>query len=216
MSTSRDMELLSAHLDGEVPEPWRSRMDRFIASSAERQAGFERLKSVKTKLHSESPIDYQGAQDRVWNQLQQRITPAKPRILTSAHWWEKAVSVPLPAAAAVVITVFAFGVFAFRGPGRPDPGYDLARSSELFSGSPVSFDSGGLNSPNFRPVMDNQIGSDLQLRVQVDSIAQLLEILAAQNVVRDITINLPQESQFSIYGEPALMRASDVNSRGVR
>lgn len=216
MSTSRDMELLSAHLDGEVPEPWRSRMDRFIASSDERQAGFERLKSLKAKMHSERPVDYQDAQDRVWNQLQQHIAPAKPTVLTSTHWWTKAVSVPLPAAAAMVITVLAFGVFALRGLGRTDPGFDLARSSDLFSGSPVSFDSGGLTSPNFRPVMDTQIGSDLQLRVQVDSIAQLLEILAAQNVVRDITINLPQESQFSIHGEPTLMRASDVNSRGVR
>ncbi|MFW5801357.1 MAG: hypothetical protein ACOCVC_04955, partial [Spirochaeta sp.] len=57
-----------------------------------------------------------------------------------------------------------------------------------------------------------QFSSDLQLHVQIDSIAQLLEVLSAQNVVRDVTINLPQDSRFGIHGEPALMRASEVGS----
>ncbi|AFG38519.1 hypothetical protein [Spirochaeta africana] len=234
MSTSRELEMISAYLDGEVPEPYRGRMPAFLEAENYRGEAYRRYESVQAALRQQPEGDVGGAQDRVWSELQRRLKPRQPSFVGLAHesWWRRAVHIPLPAAAAVAIAFLGVAFFGFRSPAVQQVLPEYQSRPEAMSVSAADF--GLVAQPDFGPrfspalgrslrvsgdtglAAEAQFGSDLQLRVQVDSFAQLLEILAAQNLVRDVTINLPQDSRFGIHGEPALMRASDVGNWGIR
>ena len=234
MSTSRELEMISAYLDGEVPKPYSDKMAQFIEAAPHRVEARRRYESVRTSLQSLPEGDLEGAQERVWSRLQQRLQPERPSVLRlhSEPWWRRAVNVPLPAAAAAVVLFFGVALVLLRTPAGQQGLPEFQSRPEAMSVSAADF--GLVNQPDFgfrstptvgrdiRIGADNprnagtQFGSDLQLRVQLDSFAQLLEILASQNLVRDITINLPQDSQFGIHGEPALMRASEISAWGAR
>lgn len=217
MSLSRNLEMISAHLDGEIPEPWRSQMPQFIESSPDRREGYKRLQKTKDALHAAVPsVHIEAAQQRVWESLEQRINPDYSSSVTHRTWWHRAIQIPLPAAAATAIVVvgLVFVVLLRPAGGAVMPDYQTGPDTILLSSPAHSNERvirGGVPS-----LYESQIGSDLQLSVQVESISQLLELLAAQSVVRDVTINLPKESTFDIRGEPALLRSSEVGSRGNR
>ncbi|MFW5801542.1 MAG: anti-sigma factor family protein, partial [Spirochaeta sp.] len=73
MSISREQEMISAYLDGEIPDPWRSRIPEFIEADAHRADTLKRFRKVKDVLQSIPEEDIESAQERVWNSLQKRV-----------------------------------------------------------------------------------------------------------------------------------------------
>ncbi len=256
MSTSRERELLSAYLDGEVPDPWNSRVRRVVEEQPERTRDLERYRAVQDLLQKDRPASVDEAQKRVWARLEQRLplsagsaapeaaaaaskqnTRQNDRIAGSSHqhWWQQAVKIPIPAAAAAVF-VLVFSAVLFRGgvssstnrdiaailTSRDLVGYQLSSNqteANTVSIGPVrNLAAAGalqqigfsLGSPAVRDSGNSQLGADVQFQVPVDSIEQLVNILASQSPVRNVTITLPIESRSRVFSEPSLIQTSAI------
>ena len=238
MSTSLERELLSAYLDNELPEPWRGRVARAVEQRPEAAAKLDQYDRIKDGLQQDSKRmspdeQLSEAQQRVWKALQERL-PAQAFSAnvvsessgTATHWWQKAVQIPVPVAAAVAAIFIGVAVLlpgAFRGSVEPGPtaqgmaAMPTAGQFVEYSSMPDVMGSGtsgfaGQVSMDSRMPLDlrGDAASDLQLRIEIGSLQQLVDLLATQNVVRDVTITLPAESDFNIFGEPVLMRKSDL------
>ncbi|WP_455381171.1 anti-sigma factor family protein [Salinispira pacifica] len=192
MSPERDF--ISAYLDGEVPSPWKERIQRSIEESPEMRKAYEAHRRVSDLLARAPEPDFSAARGRVWDVLEARLSNsgaapqgdsidtrpgAQPAPLSL---WRRRVSLPVPvavAAAAVFVFFVAFSVFRFVSGAGAD-GAAMAQSVE------------GLN-----------------VTVNVKDVEQLIDILNGQNKIREVKIELPEPHQFRLMGEPLLLRASD-------
>ncbi|TVQ40168.1 MAG: hypothetical protein EA384_03860 [Spirochaetaceae bacterium] len=91
-----EKELLSAYLDGEVPSPWKERLEARLQESPECAAELEQLAAVSAYLHAEPEPDYAASQRAVWKRLANSGLQHRPQPL-----WGRRVAIPLPLAAAV-------------------------------------------------------------------------------------------------------------------
>lgn len=171
-----DDQLLSAHLDNEVPTPWKEQIDSILASDAECRQRFQRISTTHTILKAAAEPDFSAAQARVWSALQERTiyTPAPHRFRT--------ISVSLPVAAVAAMAILAIGVLA-------------------------SFMA--LRAPAFAGVAADQDGLEAGLTIRAEDVEQLLRLINANEPVRQVQIELPDQSRFQFSGEPRLIRAVD-------
>ncbi|THB65166.1 MAG: hypothetical protein D6B26_04065, partial [Spirochaetaceae bacterium] len=187
----------------------------------------ERYRRVQQLIHSTDPIDVDAAQQRVWKALQSRLpldssleeNPVNNNVRNiNEHWWQRSFKVPLPAVAAAAMVLMVVGIVL-----RPDspsavqmvserirPLTEFRTTPEMFV-SPAGFplqQTVGRTQVAGQQFSSINFGSDMQLRVEADSIGRLVQLLANQNLVRDITISLPQDQQMPLFSEPVSLPVS--------
>lgn len=99
---SRDDEILSAYLDGEVPEPFASRVREMIEQREEVRNTYNRFATLSQRLSSEPEPDFSASHARVWSRVNSRVgTSHGPSV------WTRRVGVPVPLIAAAALLVVA-------------------------------------------------------------------------------------------------------------
>jgi anti-sigma factor RsiW len=183
-----DHQLLSVYCDGELPSPWKEKMESHIAVCP-RCA--QRLESYRTLFPSPS-IDgasIDSARERVWRKLEPRVTEATHALPA----WRRRISVPLPAAAAAVLLVALAFVLAVRIMGTADnagmaAGMAFAAEAEL----------------------------EVPGVVPVSNMEDVLHYLGNRDNGDIIILRLPESRSFVNYGEPAIIRAADYSRQSGR
>ena len=102
-----DATILSAFVDGEVPEPWTGAVASHVEACAECRAVVGRLRSTRDLLAAAPEPDPAAARDAVWLRLASTATRRKRPV------WSLRLAVPLPVALAAALLVAAFGTLAF-------------------------------------------------------------------------------------------------------
>jgi hypothetical protein len=178
-----DPQMLSLYYDGELPSPWKEKLEAHLAACSlcgDRLEQFRRLSGAMSK--EPQAIGLSARRERVWGRLH---NPAGVRKIP-AHVWNRSVSVPLPlfiAAAAGLILVFS--VF-------------LARSGAASSADPVYSAMRGL---------------DMQTLMPISDLSGVLQYLGNDDSPDIVIINLPESRSFMSSGEPAIIRAADYGNR---
>ncbi|MDR2257911.1 MAG: zf-HC2 domain-containing protein [Treponema sp.] len=196
-----DHQMLSVYLDGELPSPWKEKMEKhlaFCASCRDRLESYGEI-SRHLKRAEAAPAEaeavpagtvfageaaLEGAKDRVWLRLQNLEAPRRrpgPAI------WRRSVSIPLPAAAAAaVIFCIALAAVLFRqNTGTPQM-QDMATA-----------------------------GVDLDVRgiMPVSDMHGVLQYLGDQDTGDIVILRLPESRSFMSSGEPTLLKAADLPAR---
>lgn len=179
-----DEELLSAYVDGEVPSPWKERMERHVSACARCSRTLERYRLLDRRLGSvESPSERQSL-EAARMRLAASVSVARPLpgyrqlfVQQFKHLWSERVALPIPVLAAglvmlIFLTGLGLGVF-----------------------SPL----GGSG---------NRI-----VKVPGNSQAQVawMEAMAAymkQNTVPSVMIEMPKEAIFEELGRPVIVSAA--------
>jgi len=201
-----DPQMLSIYVDGELPSPWKEKMEsHFSKCSAckEKLENFERLQRMLKKdtrerrtyvessereppqqmLSEQEVLD--AAKERIWRNLQSRR-----RLTSNANLWRRRLSIPLPAAAAVAAAVLIVltalwlrGGFAsmFNEPG--------ARANFILASEEET--------PDIIPVAD------------INGALQYLSSEGADIII----MRLPESKNFQRAGEPAIINAADYTRR---
>ena len=189
-----DHQIISLFLDGELPSPWKEKMETHLESCPNCQAALAGYRRVTEKL-GEPPVEtIEAAQDRVWKKL---TVPEliieernfKPERRHTGRSWSRTITLPLPAAAAaaaVLIIVVCFAVVGIRG---------------------------GTSSAAPDPATIANIGLDDQGIVPVNDMNGVLRYLSSQDNGDFMVVRLPESKQFSRTGEPALINAADYSRR---
>ncbi|MDR2494507.1 MAG: hypothetical protein LBD24_04700 [Spirochaetaceae bacterium] len=177
------------YFDGELPSPWKEKLEAHLGSCPVCQARFERLRRCSEALRGpasvrESQADLlTAARERVWRRLR-FLDRRTCRRKEDPALWGRTVSLPLPAlAAAVALLALAF---AFALTRRPPPAF---------------------------PNQDPMAASGTQGIVPVSDMTSVLQYLGNQDSTDIVIIRLPESKNFSCTGEPTILKAADYSRR---
>jgi anti-sigma factor RsiW len=191
-----DRQILSLYIDGELPSPWKERMEAHAGSCPDCQVRLENYRKLRSVLLSGETEDaMETAKRRVWSALagkdENRVVPAgfspvKPK---RRDVWGRTISLPLPAVAAAAAVFAVITFLAVLG---------------LRSSASARFQ---------EPAVAAGIGTDLQGIGPVTDMNGVLQYLSRQDTAEYMIIRLPESRNFSSAGEPALLKATDYSRR---
>jgi anti-sigma factor RsiW len=204
-----DPKLLSIYMDGELPSPWKEKMEAHLAECSEckeRYKHFLHLQEMfKKKTHQghnyvkgsgalqsstteQMPPEQEfieSSKEKVWREIEYRQHYSRRRV------WKYRLSLPLPAAAAaaaIILTILT--VLYIRG-GSLQP-QDSAEKSNFILASE-----------------EEEMPSIIPAAQDMNSLLQLLGSEGTDVMI----IRLPENRNFARSGEPAIIRAADYSRR---
>jgi anti-sigma factor RsiW len=188
-----DASLLSAYVDGEVPSPWKERIEEHLASCpacSARVSGYRGLAGALAE-GEQGGLDEAAAvarlRARLGAALDQPLLPSRPSrkveglkgFSPKPILWRRSVSLPLPvAAAAAVVIVFLAGIAA----------------SSLFR-------------PARSPVQTLAAAEIKPTKTQPENMEALISYLQSQDAQVSLTIQLPSGATFDGSGKPLVVKA---------
>jgi anti-sigma factor RsiW len=174
-----DKELLSSFVDGEVPSPWKERIELHVTGCPSCASTVEAFRGITESLHAAESVEETDALNQAAARIGASLDFRAPLIQRQRGFaesfsrvWSCRVSLPMPFLAAGAVALLLAGLFlgVFR---------------------PVS-DKGAMASTSLTR----------QLRqVSLESIAQNVK----QSSLQPVMIDVPAESVFSQYGNPVIM-----------
>jgi len=199
-----DPQLLSIYVDGELPSPWNEKMESHLSDCPNCREKLENFKQLHTLFKKDTtsrrtyiervvnepaePRTYteeemiDEAKNRIWRNMENRR-----RFRPNHGFLRRRLSVPLSAmaAAAAAIIVALVSVFLLRG----------IQINNNDSSDRVDFILAAEDQiPGFMPVSND--------------LSSVLQYLGAEST-EIIILRLPETSNFSRAGEPAILRAAD-------
>jgi hypothetical protein len=178
-----DHQILSVYMDGELPSPWKEKMEHHLALCARCRKKLEAYQGMSRLLDRTGDGDgaLKGAKERVWIKLQDRpewnFSP-RPGI------WRRSVAVPFPAAVAAAALLFiTLGALAFR----------------QFFFTPPAQDG-----------MAAGVGLDLPGMIPVSDMSGVLQYLGSQDPGDIVILRLPESRNFMSSGEPRIIKAAEL------
>jgi len=189
-----DRQLLSVYFDGEIPSPWKEKMESHIAGCPRCARQLEVYRCISLAAAEDASAGnaaLEAVKERVWHKLEQRTgsavyaASAWPTVVRGRAVWRRRISVPLPAAAAAIVLFIALAlVIALKITGP-------AESSGMTLASEAEFDT-----PDIIPVSDME---------------NVLQYLGSRDNGEIIILRLPESRNFVNYGEPAIIKAADYS-----
>jgi anti-sigma factor RsiW len=181
-----DDALLSAFVDGEVPSPWKERMESHVAGCAECSRKLGEMRGLSASLHSLET----GTETAILSAAKARIGASidfgmvgRPTGRNLAErlleFWSRRITLPLPAIAAGLLAIVFFAGLTF---GIITP---FAKASRMMASASTVL------SPN---------------SATLEMMAQYMK----QSTVQPIMIEMPKESEFSQLGNPVVMTSFDA------
>ena len=189
-----DRQILSLYLDGELPSPWKEKMDTHLVSCEKCRshlAQYQKLREIMQEDRVEFSLEMKN---RAWDNIISGMPGdhAKRKMVNPVRehqiFWNRRVSLPFPAlaaAAAVFIIITFLAIQGIRSP-QTDQEFGIATG----------------------------IGADVQEIIPVSDMDSVLQYLFAEAMSDFVVIRLPETRSFSSSGEPALIRAADYSRLG--
>ncbi|MFP4152067.1 MAG: hypothetical protein ACLFR8_07470 [Alkalispirochaeta sp.] len=181
-----DGATVSRYLDGELPVHEEDRFTAALETDAGLRNTVEQMRRVTGILGTDiDPGTVQAAQNRIAAALAETL---RYRYRAPVPWWQRQISLPMPvmAAASVLFIIMAVGLII-------NPGILANR---------------------YYNVGDVAGNNPVNLQVQVSGAESdlLLNWLDEQNDVGSVTIQLPEDAQFQLRGEPVFLRPSAADT----
>ena len=205
-----DHQVISLYLDGELPSPWKEKLEAHLEICQECRAVLARYNGIGEYLADVSGDTIKAAQERVWKKLTapeivvlentgpgiykthgNRISSRRQNV------WNRTITLPLPAAAAVVVIVIAF--FALLG---------IKEKTGI-----LSRDSMAVIPDRLQVVGNEHVMVPITGMVPTTDMSGVLQYLSGMDNGDFMVIRLPESKSFSRAGEPALINAADYSRR---
>jgi hypothetical protein len=192
-----DRQIISLYCDGELPSPWKEKIEAHFKSCKECRAALDNYNRLGEYLSDAPESSVKAAQERLWKKLKEREPAFIPQ--ESGRWaggktkiWNRSVSLPLPAIAAAALVIIAFfALVGIRGLKSPSPEDAVAA---------------------LMPDYVQLVGDD-QGMLPIQDMTGVLQYLSNQDYGDFMVIRLPESRTFSRFGEPALINAADYSRR---
>ncbi|GHV94755.1 hypothetical protein AGMMS50293_10750 [Spirochaetia bacterium] len=196
-----DRQILSVYRDGELPSPWKEKMENHLEDCAQCRSRLENYRQI-FKSVTEAPESLtlepaaagsgaqvsrmETAKERVWRNIEGHCFVPDSAALRRRSIWRRNIAIPLPAAAAAAVLIFvALAALWLRRPVQSVPVPDMILASEEDL------------APENVPFSD--MNGVLQYLGSVDSGGDIL------------ILRLPESRNFISSGEPAILRAADYS-----
>jgi anti-sigma factor RsiW len=128
--------MLSLYHDGELPSPWKEKLESHLSVCADCVESLERLRRLSGILSKNAGVSVEPARERVWQRLGSTGPVAEP--VWPRPVWSRSVPVPLPLLLAAAALVLAFGVFFVRSPRTVAPANAALSALDMQTVVPVT------------------------------------------------------------------------------
>ena len=185
-----DPQLLSTYMDGEMPSPWKEKLEKHLTECSgcrKKYENFTLLRELYKKPEREAEKREQLAQSRVWRNLS-----AGQRRPAAVKLWQRRLSIPLPVAAAAAAVILLIAGLWLRGVQPNNNGMASSGQTPSMEMAGFSFTAEG-DIPVVMPDTD------------LNSILQFLFSDGSDTTV----IILPESRNFYRTGEPGAVKAAD-------
>jgi hypothetical protein len=179
-----DREILSVYLDGELPSPWKEKLESHLEGCARCRERLETYGAVRrAALDRPAAGAMEAAKERVRAGLERRTGTGPCPRRRNAGIWGRRVAVPLPAAAAAAAVFVVILALAWIGrPALGDPETALAAEIDMRGTIPVSDMSG------------------------------VLQYLGGEDAGNYVILKLPESRNFTSTGEPLILKEADYRT----
>jgi anti-sigma factor RsiW len=212
-----DPQFLSIYMDGELPSPWKEKMEAHLSKCSvckEKFENFTRLQELfkkdtrqvrtiadreaaNTERHSEEkPVEsIEEAKNRVWHNMEVRLHSRAGRLPFNSSGqfhtglWRKRLSIPMPAAAAAAVVLTVLAALWYRGGFNPMSPETAAKTSIILA-----------------------VEEELPAIIPAADMNSVIQYLGAEKA-NIILLELPPGRNFSRTGDPAIINAANYNSR---
>ena len=192
-------QILSIHLDGELPAPWNEKMEIHLSKCSvcrERLENFRQLSQLCKETGNQSNIPVETSLKKVWNKLEARrkfIRRTNGISLSPAFGgslWQRRLSIPLPAAAAIALVILTIlWIFGTQTRSQNEPADIFDRANLILAVEDEI--------PGIMPVAD------------LNGVLQFLGTDSSEILI----MRLPESRNFHRVGEPAMIRAAEYSRR---
>ncbi|MDR3123646.1 MAG: zf-HC2 domain-containing protein [Treponema sp.] len=110
--------MLSLYHDGELPSPWKEKLESHLGECSDCRERLERFRRLSDVLGEPADFSIGPVRDRVWQRL---FSPVAPQRSWPQPIWNRSVRVPLPLLLAAAALVLVLGVFFVRIPRTAAP-----------------------------------------------------------------------------------------------
>jgi anti-sigma factor RsiW len=198
-----DRQLLSVYFDGELPSPWKEKMESHIAVCPHCARQLQIYQNISLASSTENTASAEepslvSALERIWQKLEQgagdetpaQAVPNRHRIYPDGRAvWRRRISIPIPAAAAALVMMAALAfLMGFRVTGTPG---NSGMSAGMTFASEAEFEMPGIIS-----------ASDME---------NMMQFFDSRDNSDAIILRLPEIPGFESYGEPAILTAADYS-----
>jgi len=181
-------QLLSVYYDSEMDSPWKEKMEAHISNCAGCARQLEEYKNVSLLLNTAEDDLTDEAQQRVLQKLENSgyYSSCRTRPAWTPPVWQRRVSIPIPAAAAVVFMLFGLAFLWIRSPGKTEKteAVNMAITAE----------------PEILPGV-----------IPFSGMESVLQYLDGTDTGDILILKLPESRNFSSHGEPAIIKAADYS-----
>ena len=192
-------QLISIYLDGELPSPWREKLESHLAECSACREKLERFKKLFNKMSvQEEQKLMEETKNKVWEKLQSKhnVNARQPvQRMRSYNVWQRRVSIPIPAAAAAaVLLIFATAVWVRSGSSN--------NNINAYANMPIpveAFERMAFNISTEEAIPNVMPYSDL---------SSVLQYLGGDRT-EIIILQLPENNNFLRLGEPAIITAAE-------
>jgi anti-sigma factor RsiW len=208
-----DPQILSIYTDGELPSPWKEKMESHLSECSMCREKFKSFKALQELFHKSThhertfverasahvPAEYalhaeqelmEEAKEKVWKKLQSRRRPLLRSY--SNNVWQRRISVPLPAAAAAAVVIALMAAVWLRG--------GSANNNSGYASIPLE----NSEKTSFTIAAEEKMPSV----IPASDLKSVLQYLGGDHT-EIIILQLPESSNFLRSGEPAMIRAAD-------
>jgi len=191
-----DPQLISIYLDGELPSPWKEKLEKHLTECStcrEKLEAFGQL--VKKPVVTEQEM-IEAAKDRVWRNLQSRrrfqpraVNSLRP-VRNTSSFLQRRLSIPIPAAAAAAVVIVLLTMVLFNGGQGNNEGFaSIHQPSEA---------------PYLNITQNGEVPAIIPTNVDM---SMILDQLVSEGDI--IILRLPESQSFHRAGEPEMIRAAD-------
>ncbi|WP_461246016.1 anti-sigma factor family protein [Treponema sp. R6D11] len=190
-----DPQLLSIYVDGELPSPWKEKMDAHLKECPACREKFENFRKIREMFSKDASAkkinesEIQSSKEKIWRNIEakRRFTPY-PRI------WRRRISISIPAAAAAAVIIALITMFLSGGGKILNNG---------FAGKKAN------SNENIILAAEEEIPEILPAATDLNGVLQYLGADSSDIII----LRLPESRNFSRAGEPAIIRAADYSRR---
>ncbi|MCL2197131.1 MAG: zf-HC2 domain-containing protein [Treponema sp.] len=201
-----DQQLLSIYVDGELPSPWKEKMEShlkvcpvcreklesfkqlhelFKKDNTEKRTYVERIVDEPEEERTYTEEEMQEAKERIWKNIESKRN-FKPR----SRLWRRRVSIPLPAAAAAAVILALVAMLWLRS-GQVSTNAIAGRQPD--------------DKINFILAAEDEIPGIMPVSSDLSGVLQYLGADGSDIII----LKLPESRNFSRAGEPSIIRAAD-------
>jgi len=182
-------EYLSAFIDGEIESPWNKKIEQHIISCQKCQKKLESLQSLQHALRKDQALDYLAPMKRVKQRIDFNLAESSFKTrYAPLTFWQRKIAIPMPALVMLSLVI-------------------------LILVASVSFFIGRHNNQILQASSESYGPQSVHVSIPIKDLELLLQLLNNQDFKQEVIMELPGNSEFTVIGEPIVIRENDLNHR---